>query len=447
MPKLPQYDSQRALTTRQPAALRTGAGEANVYDVTAEAAGRAQDIAVKWSNAVDTIQTTNASANMKSGLLDIFNRAEQEIDYNAGENYVKEVQKLKEESLKGFTNPAARKNAALAFDYEAQAATIKIQNFFKKKIIEAGQVAALRLIDLEISNYMSAPDDKAKAQTASAIRSIVDAQIQAGIFGPKQGEKVYKYAISEAQELIKDEEDLRKKQEKEIRLAQDIAKNEREDELVQLRVNMADAAGNPLDPAILIEMARDDMNSGRVDAKFAQVYINSLKSTKLADPTKLDSITKYVELVDRQKALKEKEDSWFGLGKAPFDEIAKFRADVLQANGDGLITSTQVEKLLKDSSERFYANPVFRNALSQLAAQSSLYDTAEAQARAKADMYSSLIEKVIAGKNPNVAVTEVINEKLESELGVVADVDEYGFKLGEIRNGYEYIGNNEWQEK
>jgi len=210
---------------------------------------------------------------------------------------------------------------------------------------------------------------------------------------------------------------------------------------------MADPQGNPVTGIELIEKVRADMNDGLVSAEFGQAYINSLKSVKLADPTQLDSITKYNELVERNVALSKQEKAWFGMGKVPFEDIAKFRADVINANAEGFITNKQMTDLLSETSKTFYRDAVFQDALEQLAAQSSLYASKPEQARAKAEMYGSLMEKVIAGKNPQDAVQEVITEKLTSELGRISEKDEYGFEIGEIRDGYTYIGNNQWRKK
>ena len=95
MPKLPGFDSQRQLTTQQPRFLRTGAGERNIYDIVGKTAGEIQDIGIKWSNALDTIQYTSAKANYESGVADIINRAENDISYNNSEQYYKELDNLK----------------------------------------------------------------------------------------------------------------------------------------------------------------------------------------------------------------------------------------------------------------------------------------------------------------------------------------------------------------
>lgn len=145
--------------------------------------------------------------------------------------------------------------------------------------------------------------------------------------------------------------------------------------------------------------------------------INNIRNPKIYKPTSLESIIKFNELVERNVELVNKENAWFKLGKAPFEEITKFRADTIDANTKGYITDTQMKDLLSDTSKTFYRDPIFQNTLNQLASQSKLYATSEAQARAKAEMYSNLITKVIAGKEPREAVTEVIQEKLNTELG------------------------------
>lgn len=447
MPKLPGFDSSRQLTTQQPQFLRTGRDESAIYDIAAKGLAKVAGIAMKWDNAVNTIQATTSKANSSSEILDLLNRADNEIDYNAYDKYVKELPGIKKNNLKGFSNKAVESQVALSLDHDMQVAEIKLRNIFKKKMIEVGQVNTFRLLDLEKSNYATAPDEQGKIASATKMRNIIDAQVAAGIFGIKEGDKIYKSSIKEAQVAIKDKNDLKKKQEKEVLLAKQFAKNDMEDGLVQLRIEGKDAEGNPVTPDEIINMTRTSMDDDRISERFGQVLINSLKSVKFAKPTELESIIKYNELVDRNKALHKKESSWLGFGRVPFKDLAKFRADTIGANADGLITNKQMTDLLSQTSKTFYRDPVFQNALDQLAAQSSLYASAEAQAKAKAEMYGSLMEKVIAGAKPDEAVQDVINEKIASDVGKVTEQDEYGFVKGEVRNGYTYIGNNQWQKK
>lgn len=172
--------------------------------------------------------------------------------------------------------------------------------------------------------------------------------------------------------------------------------------------------------------AAADREKDPLDAGFALQMTNAVQAQakKGAEPTPLESITKFNELVERNADIAKREKAWFGFGKVPFEEITKFRADVIDANTKKYLTDTQMKDLLSETSQTFYRDPVFQNALKQLATQSKLYATPEMQARTKAEMYGSLIGKVISGKNPREAVDEVIREKISSEVEEAVKNDE-----------------------
>src|SRR3990167_1678605 len=225
----------------------------------------------------------------------------------------------------------------------------------------------------------------------------------------KDGGGIYKDIA--VKERIKTQDKATKlvaKQEAELKLLRAQAMNQRENELITLQIKKQ----------LSTKMIEDDLGAEKISPKFAGGMIDSLLSSKAvnAKPTTLQSIIKYNELVERNINIARQEKAWFGISKVPFEEITKFRADTINANAGGFITDKQMTDLLSETSKTFYRDHVFQNALEQLSAQSELYDTSEAQARVKAEMYGNLITKVIEGKNPRDAVTEVIKERLNTEL-------------------------------
>jgi len=138
-PVLPRYDSNRQLTTQQPQVFAQADPNANTLDKMAEVTGKVADMTVKWSNAVDTIQTTTAKANYETGMADILARAEADPDYNNSDKYFQEVEKLRKDSTKGMSNPAAKSRVTFELDHSSQIANIKIGGLYKKKQIVLGQ--------------------------------------------------------------------------------------------------------------------------------------------------------------------------------------------------------------------------------------------------------------------------------------------------------------------
>ena len=178
----------------------------------------------------------------------------------------------------------------------------------------------------------------------------------------------------------------------------------KESEMIDLKIN------DQLTVARVIQ----ERDMKHISAKTAQTLIKSL-SVK-PDQDTFSKTSKYNELVERNAALNKKERSLFFLGEVTFEEAVEFKADVLDANSKGLITDIHMKDLLGDTSSRFYGEPVFQDALNQLAAQSSLYAVPAEQSRAKAEMYESLTRKVADGTKVDVAVNEVISEKLSADV-------------------------------
>lgn len=188
MPVFPRYESKGQLTTQQPSvqAVQDNTGQV-VAEAGANIGNAISQNAVRWSNAVDTIQKTTAQANFKAGMLDIENRAAVDPDYNNSDKYFKEIEKLRTDNLKGFASKTAETEAAIEFGYESKVGQAKIQNLYRKKMVDVGQMNALKLIDAELSN----PTDNSKAN----IEKVINAQVEAGIFDHKTGYDLYNKSV------------------------------------------------------------------------------------------------------------------------------------------------------------------------------------------------------------------------------------------------------------
>lgn len=177
MPDFPRYQSKGQLTTRQPSPEAPTDSSYQVIEKVGQVGQQVQETAVKWSNAVDTIQKTTASVNFKTGMLDILNRAQNDPNYNNSDQYFKEIEKLRTDSLKGFSSKIAESEAALEFGYDARVGQIQVDNLYKKKMIDVGQTNALKFIDLEVNN----PTEN----SLQNIRKELSKQVAAGVFDQK----------------------------------------------------------------------------------------------------------------------------------------------------------------------------------------------------------------------------------------------------------------------
>lgn len=177
MPEFPRYESKSQINSQQTSAFAGRDTTGQMIEKVGQVGTQVQDAAIKWSNAVDTIQKTTAQANFKNGMLDIQQRALGDPEYNNSDRYYKEIEKLKTDSLKGFSSRLAEGEMSLDLDYQAKVGEIQIQNVYKKKMIDVGQTSSLKLIDAEVQN----PTESSLAN----IRAELGRQVQAGIFDHK----------------------------------------------------------------------------------------------------------------------------------------------------------------------------------------------------------------------------------------------------------------------
>ena len=146
MPDFPRYQSKAQPTTAQPSVQAPEDTTGEIIQEVGEVGKTVQDVSVKWSNAVDTIQKTAASANFKAGILDIETRATNDPNYNNSDQYFKEIEKLKTDNLKGFQSKTAETQAAIDFGLEGNIAKFRIENLYKKKMIDVGQASTPKLL-------------------------------------------------------------------------------------------------------------------------------------------------------------------------------------------------------------------------------------------------------------------------------------------------------------
>jgi hypothetical protein len=177
MPEFPRYESKGSLTTRQPSAMAVEDTSGQMIEKVGEVGQTIQKETLKWSNAVDTIQKTTSEANFKMGLLDIQQRAQNDPDYNNSAKYYQEIEKLKTDSLKGFSSKMAENEMAINLNYQGKVGQIQVENVYKKKLIDVGQTSSMRLIDAEVANPTDGSLDRVRAELGR--------QIQAGVFDRK----------------------------------------------------------------------------------------------------------------------------------------------------------------------------------------------------------------------------------------------------------------------
>jgi len=190
MPQLPQYNSQRQITTQANAPLESGAVERSqaIVGPLVKAGG---EIAQKWQDATDTMQYTTAKANYQTGLVEIEARAASDTDINNYPKYAEEIRKLKQENLKGFSNKLIEQKAALEFDTSSKIANIKLNALFKKKQIEVNNVNIERLITNAKERIYNASSPVEEEQIKQEIQEVLSSNISKGLISQADGEEIW----------------------------------------------------------------------------------------------------------------------------------------------------------------------------------------------------------------------------------------------------------------
>lgn len=154
MAQFPRYESKGQLTSQAPSVGAAADTSPQMMEAAGKIGTQVQDLAVKWSNAVDVIQETTATANHKGTILqtqnDFVNNPNATLeDYNSA---LKSIDKSQETNLSQFTSQAAKSKASITLGYESQVAKIQIQNAYKKKMGDIGIAKDKELEDIEINN-------------------------------------------------------------------------------------------------------------------------------------------------------------------------------------------------------------------------------------------------------------------------------------------------------
>ena len=184
-----RYDSKGDLTTRQPEAFVSKDTSGEVTQAYGKVGEVVSENTLKWSNAYDTIQKTVAQADFKAGMADILNRAANDPNSNNSDQYFKEIEKLKGESLKGFSSKYAETQMAVDLGYEAKVGSVQVQNLYKKKAIDVGQAKTLQLLDMTVQNP--------SADLEERIGGILKPQVDAGVIGQKDAYELQKKYVKE----------------------------------------------------------------------------------------------------------------------------------------------------------------------------------------------------------------------------------------------------------
>lgn len=415
-----RYDSQAEPTTQQPGAFISKDTSGERTAAIGKVGDAVQENTLKWSAAHDTIQKTVASANFKSGMLDVLTRATNDPNYNNSDQYYKEIEKLKTDSLKGFTSKYAEAQMMADLGYESKVGQIQIQNLYKKKEIDVGQTNALKLLDIEAQSPGADFEEK--------IGRILGEQVKAGIFDHKDAYLIQQQYIKKSKlnsflidlqnnpaiaenKLTKNEYGF---EAKELSSAQKIltVESKKIQATVQGEILSAYLSGEDISQ----ESIKNLMKEKRIDLKFAESMINKLKNPKPERPSK---DLAFIEFNNRLLDLNAKGD------KASLEELVEFTADAMQAHSEGLLDSSDMKRIARDRNEEIQKKLEGRAEVimeqkrpktwfERITFLSDEYEQDKPEIKAR--MYRKLLDGISQGGEPEKVLAKVINDELEIQL-------------------------------
>lgn len=454
MPDFPRYESKAQIAPRQTSVQATDDTGPAMLEGVGKIGGVVQDATLKWSNAVDMIQKTTATANFKTGMLDITNRAANDPDYNNSESYFKEIEKLKTDSLKGFSSKSAEAQAAIDFGYDGKVAQIQIQNLYKKKMIDVGQASTLKLLDMEAASGSEGLDER--------VRNVLAPQIQAGVISHEAAYKLEKEYIRKGKynSFLSDLNASPAETDKKL------SNNEYDFDIDQLEKarNLYDSESKKIQAVtendVLTSYLNGDpigeedvkqlLNDGKIDAKFAEGMIKKINDIPRPDAVSQD--TAFIDFQNRVVDLQAKGD------KADIGEITKLMSDVMQAHASGHLDKDDVQRILKDRNEVLQkkleplaegvmekASP--KNWFDRLSFWSDEY--ADKKPDIKARMYRKLIDGMGKGQDGERLLEQVVNEEIELQMAANLNSPNrrYSVNLETKQRAYSDDGGATWVDE
>jgi hypothetical protein len=410
MANIPTYTSREKATTEAPAVYIKPAKYAEEQSPELAAkmsigAGleQAGNLVAKVADKMLQIQNANSESEANILVTQTMATHEDEVNKNPDLNNAlkdtpNKIQEMKRQGASKFVDPRARAEWERNFDLKA----IVYQNALKtnvlKRQIDLGRANTLREMDLESSNYINAPTPEVKLASRQKISNIMADAIKLQLFTEEQGIDEVNKVIKSADETTKDLESLRKRKEKEIELAAKEAKNARENELIQLRVNKTNSLED------LIIQARTDMNAGRIDPKFAEAYINSCKSPKVVGAKTNHNVFNNIaeKILDPTKKSEKSEDiNNEMLRKNAVGELTDEDFHILHTFNQG-ITKETIDKAIPKKS--------FWQRLFNFGKDTGLREETKSQ------MFKEYMQRVISGENPEEVITDIIRKKTQEIL-------------------------------
>jgi hypothetical protein len=131
MPVIPQYTASRNINANTAEPLRNEA--AAPFQQDQKVLSTMQEVTQSWSDAQDVMQYTKFKADSEMAIAQLKAAAENDPNQENSSKYIKDLAKIKESSIKAFSNKAVEQKARAEIDKSIVLAGIEIDSEFKKK--------------------------------------------------------------------------------------------------------------------------------------------------------------------------------------------------------------------------------------------------------------------------------------------------------------------------
>lgn len=195
MPNLPVYNQQRNIEVTRSATLRNEAAQSFKDDQ--KVISTVNEISQKIGEANDVMQYNEAKTSYNTQIAEIQAKAIRDPDFKNADNYYKEIEKVKSQSLSLIDNQQVAQKALFEFDYDASIAKIRIDTDAQgKKLVYNKNLLKVSLEQSgeKIFNAMlSGQSNMAEMEKANQLR-MIDANIATGVITPDEAVKLKKSA-------------------------------------------------------------------------------------------------------------------------------------------------------------------------------------------------------------------------------------------------------------
>jgi len=461
------------------------------------------DVAQRFENIQTLNETTHAKTIAQQRLAELQERAMTQPDIFDKKTLTDEIAKIKSETSASISLPNARNAFQFEYDGLSLMANTKIDATLRKRQVADSQVKMFDNLDVMKEGYKTASSPKEKNMVLGSMEALVNDHVALGLLTPTQGR-----AEKDKQHKAWIEEDIRDTiatdPETAIRMLEqgdfgDIGATEtadfitvansakarkekqgKKDKETEWRTNLGETNKNIKETSVqdYIDLMTDDA----IDPDVARKMINY----KLSPDSVEFGIneTKKQLLVDMMDKARDPATDLIKFQESISNAVASGDLDPIKATELQLVIEPLFEKAIKGKGQPNPFSKAWSSSLDYIKQSiervgggvNKLYDVStqfmtevlkgNVEPSGFAGLARDLVKDQVRADNPaTVGLDDVPNAVVSSDKPLKTvftgqtdqkadvklkepknDKDSFGFVIGEQKQGYEYIGSNEWQK-